>query len=49
VLFEFGFGHYIAGHPWEKLVADYDVLEGRVWSLVLLAESLSPWLVYRLR
>ncbi len=29
VIFEFIFGHYVVGHPWERLLADYNVLEGR--------------------
>lgn len=45
VLFEFGFGHYIAGHSWNKLLADYNILKGRIWSLVLLTTFIAPWLV----
>jgi hypothetical protein len=37
VAFEFLFGHYVAGHPWPRLLADYNLLRGRVWALVLLA------------
>ena len=44
VLFEFGFSHYIIGHPWSKLLADYNILKGRVWSLVLLTEFIAPLL-----
>ena len=46
VLFEFGFGHWIAGHPWEKLLADYDLVAGRLWALVLLWVGLAPLAVY---
>jgi hypothetical protein len=42
--FEFLFGHYVAGASWEELLADYDVREGRLWPLVLLAVLLAPWL-----
>lgn len=35
VAFEFGFGHYVAGHSWQRLAADYDVTAGRVWPLFL--------------
>ena len=42
--FEFLFGHYVAGASWQELLADYDVLEGRFWPLVLLAVLLGPWL-----
>ena len=45
MLFEFGFGHYIAKTPWKKLFYDYYLLKGRVWSLFLLTELVSPLLV----
>jgi hypothetical protein len=35
VAFEFVFGHYVAGHSWERLLYDYDLPAGRLWSLVL--------------
>lgn len=49
VAFEFGFGHYGAGHSWEKLLADYNLLRGRVWSLLLAAIFLLPWICFTLR
>ena len=36
VAFEFGFGHFVAGHSWQRLLGDYNLLEGRVWLLFLL-------------
>ena len=45
VLFEFIFGHYVIGNPWQKLLADYNILKGRLWSLFLLAELISPLLI----
>jgi len=45
ILFEFGFGHYIIGHSWNKLFADYNILKGRVWSLVLLTTFTAPLLI----
>ena len=36
IAFEFGFGHFVAGHSWQRLLADYNLLAGRVWSLFLL-------------
>ncbi|MGQ9635571.1 MAG: hypothetical protein ACUVXB_15170, partial [Bryobacteraceae bacterium] len=30
VAFEFGFGHYIIGHPGSTLAADYNLLRGRL-------------------
>ena len=49
IAFEFGFGHYIAGHSWSHLLADYNVLEGRVWSLFLAWIGVLPWVIWRLR
>ncbi len=49
VLFEFVFGHWVAGHPWAHLVRDYDLSAGRLWLLVLVATLLGPWLGGRLR
>ncbi len=49
VVFEFGFGHFIAGKPWGELLADYNVTAGRIWFLVLLATSLAPLLTGHLR
>jgi len=45
ILFEFGFGHYVMGHSWSKLFADYNILKGRVWSLVLLTTFIAPLLI----
>lgn len=42
VSFEFGFGHYVAGHSWEKLLADYNLFAGRLWVLVLLSTFAAP-------
>lgn len=42
VAFEFLFGHYITGHSWEKLFADYNILKGRVWVLILITELIAP-------
>lgn len=48
IAFEFGFGHYVAGHSWSRLVADYNLLEGRVWSLFLVWIALLPYVTWRL-
>jgi hypothetical protein len=45
VIFEFGFGHYIRGFSWDYLLADYNIFEGRIWILILLAEFIGPWIV----
>jgi hypothetical protein len=46
ILFEFIFGHYIMGNSWEKLLADYNIFQGRLWVLVLLATAAGPSIVY---
>lgn len=48
ICFEFLAGHYLFGNPWEKLLHDYNLLEGRVWSLVLASIFSAPYLVDRL-
>lgn len=47
VCFEFGFFHFVAGVPWEKLLADYNVFAGRLWLLVLLTTLFGPPMVGR--
>jgi len=47
VAFELGFGHWVAGHSWARLLADYDVTAGRMWLLVLAATACSPRLAGR--
>lgn len=47
VAFEFGFGHFVAGHAWSRLFADYNLFDGRVWSLFLLWISALPYLAFR--
>jgi hypothetical protein len=42
VVFEFGFGHYVARQSWRALLADYDVAEGRLWPLVLAGVGTAP-------
>jgi hypothetical protein len=49
IIFEFVFGHYVAGHSWSKLLSDYHILDGRVWILVLIWIFVAPYLFYRFR
>jgi len=42
VTFEFLFGHYVMGHPWSRLLADYNIMEGKIWVLVLISTFISP-------
>lgn len=45
IAFELVFGHLVAGHSWAELLKDYNLLKGRVWSLVLIFTLIGPWLV----
>lgn len=47
--FEFGVGHYGFGKSWPELLADYDLLRGRIWILVLLATFVAPMLTFTRR
>jgi amino acid transporter len=42
IIFEFAFGHYVMGHPWQKLFADYNLFNGRLWVLVLINNIAAP-------
>jgi hypothetical protein len=46
VLFEFIFGRLVMKHPWSKLLADYNLLAGRLWLLVLLWLVIAPVLFF---
>jgi hypothetical protein len=47
VAFEFLFFHYVGGHSWELLLANYDLSEGRLWPLILLWVAVAPYVFYR--
>jgi len=49
IMFEFLFGHYVMGHPWDLLFADYNVFEGRFWSIVVFWVAVAPLIVYRVQ
>jgi hypothetical protein len=49
MFFEFIFGHYIMNNPWKVLIHDYNLLEGRLWSLILVWTVFAPYLAFRLR
>lgn len=48
ICFEFLAGHYIFNNPWEKLIADYNILKGRIWILIPLTTFIAPYLVKRI-
>ncbi len=49
VVFEFLFFHYVGGHAWSVLLANYDLSAGRLWPLILLWVAIAPWLFHRFR
>jgi hypothetical protein len=48
ILFEFVFGHWVMGHAWTHLLADYNIFAGRLWTVVLASVGIAPLLVKRL-
>lgn len=42
--FEFGFGHYVDRKSWDELFANYNLLEGNLWPVVLLSVVVAPFL-----
>jgi hypothetical protein len=42
IIFEFVFGHYVMGHHWQKLFADYNIFNGRLWTLVVINNIVAP-------
>ena len=48
IAFEFLFGHYVMHHTWEHLFQDYNLFAGRIWILVLIGTTITPYLVFRL-
>jgi len=49
VAFEFLAGHYIFGSSWRRLLADYDLVHGRLWVVVLAATAAAPFVAGRPR
>ena len=47
IAFEFLFFHYVGGHPWPALLANYNLLAGRIWVVLLLWIGLAPYLFFR--
>jgi hypothetical protein len=49
IAFEFLFGYYVMNNPWSALLHDYNLLAGRLWSLIPVFTAFAPYLCYRLR
>lgn len=42
IAFEFLFFHYVGGHDWSALLANYDLSAGRLWPLLLVWIAVAP-------
>ncbi|MDQ3171761.1 MAG: hypothetical protein M3Q55_16625 [Acidobacteriota bacterium] len=42
IAFEFLAGHYLFRVPWDRILADYNILNGRIWIVVLIVTLLAP-------
>ena len=49
VAFEFLFFHFVGGRSWAELLANYNVLKGRVWVFVPAWVAVAPYVFFRLR
>jgi hypothetical protein len=49
ILFEFGFGHFVMGKPWNVLLEAYNLKDGNLWIVVVLFILLSPYLASRIK
>ena len=47
IAFEFGFGHYVDGLSWTRLLSDYDVSAGRLLLVLWLVVGIGPFLMAR--
>ncbi len=47
IAFEFGFG-LMRGLTWEQMLSDYNVMNGRLWLLVLITTTVAPVLAGRM-
>lgn len=49
IAFEFIFFHFVGGHPWSQLLANYNIFKGRVWVVVLVWVAVAPFIFSRLQ
>lgn len=47
--FEFLFGRFVAGKPWQEILQVFNITDGDLFVVVLLATLLSPFLAAKLR
>ena len=44
LIFELGVTHYVFRMPWDKILPEYSIAQGRLWTLVLASEVAMPLL-----
>lgn len=49
LIFEYAFGHYVAGKSWFEINQVFDLTKGDLFIVVLIVFALSPWLTARLK
>jgi len=49
LIFEFVFGHYVAGKSWADILQNFNPLKGNLFIVVLLVTFISPLLVAKIR
>jgi hypothetical protein len=47
ISFEFGFGHWVDGLPWRRLLSDYDLSQGRLLVLLWATVGAGPFVLAR--
>ena len=45
IAFEFLFFHYVTGNSWSELLANYDIIHGNLWLIVVVSTGTAPWLI----
>jgi len=48
ICFEFLAGHYAFGNSWDHLIADYNILKGRIWMFIPITTFVSPYLANKI-
>ena len=49
LVFEFLFGHFVAGKSWREIFQVFNVRKGDLFVVVLIVTAISPWLAARVR
>ncbi len=49
IIFEFSLGVLVEKQPVGRLLEDYDILKGRIWSLFLIMMLFTPWCIKLLK